>query len=108
MNIVLSGLISTRFINCYLDDILLCVKSNEMRFEKLITVFLRFSRSNLSINLKKCHLFEKELDFLGFTIDKTEVKPNLSKVKEFTELKGRIGETTSGFNQEGRILHMAT
>ena len=65
----------------YLDDILVFNKSKKEHLETLEQVFKKLSEAGLSINLGKCEFGVKQLDYLGFTIDRDGLRPIKKKIQ---------------------------
>lgn len=65
----------------YLDDVLISsetIHENLHLLEKILKIFLE---NGLTINLKKCHFFKTDLEFLGYHIKEGCVMPNETKVE---------------------------
>jgi hypothetical protein len=67
VDITLTGL-TWKVCLVYLDDIIVFSKNNEEHMEHLDLVLHRLYRAGLSLNLKKCHFFKKEVSYLGHVI----------------------------------------
>ena len=69
MEAVLAGL---HWSTClvYLDDILVFSETLEEHFDKLRDVFERLRRAGLKIKPEKCHIFRKEVQYLGHIVSK--------------------------------------
>lgn len=80
MNKVLGNLRFDRVI-LYLDDVYLVTDTVEENLKLLEEVLNIFSSNGLTLNLKKCHFFKSEIDFLGYKIKSNTVMPNESKVE---------------------------
>ena len=67
MEAVLAGL---HWSTClvYLDDTLIFSKTLEEHFDKLRDVFERLRRAGLKIKPEKCHIFRKEVQYLGHIV----------------------------------------
>ena len=59
----------------YMDDILVISKIVDEQEKCLNQVLAAIKRVNLIINLEKCQMRKCEIDFLGFTINKSGVCP---------------------------------
>ena len=53
-----------------LDDILIFSKTLEEYFDKLRDVLERLRRAGLKIKPEKCHIFRKEVQYLGHIVSK--------------------------------------
>lgn len=80
MNKVLGNL---RFENVilYLDDVYLVTKTVEENIKLLEKVLQIFKDNGLTLNLKKCHFFKTEIEFLGYKIKQDCVMPNETKLE---------------------------
>ncbi|KAG0435655.1 Transposon Tf2-9 polyprotein [Dictyocoela muelleri] len=70
--------------NCliYLDDILIYSKTKEDHYNTLKTVFEIISKNNISVNFEKSKLVKDNVEFLGHTITKDGIIPNISKLDD--------------------------
>ena len=68
-------------VYCYLDDILIYSKDQASHMKEL---FKRLSGAGLSLNLSKCEFGKGQLDYLGYTIDSTGLRPIVKKVEAIT------------------------
>lgn len=70
-----------RFSNVivYLDDVYLVTETIAENIELLEHVLQIFRTNGLTLNLKKCHFFKHEIEFLGYKIKPGFVMPNDSK-----------------------------
>jgi len=64
---------------CYLDDILIGEKTVEKYRQKLELVLDRLNKFNVAINMGKCKLFEKEVDYLGHMLSNKGISPQIKK-----------------------------
>ena len=64
----------------YLDDILIFSKNEEDHLKTLELLFTKLSKAGLAINLSKCEFGRERLDYLGYTVDSTGIKPIQKKV----------------------------
>lgn len=67
------------FVYCYVDDILIASKTSENYRKHLKTVFKRLQEDSITINLSKCKLSQKQVDFIGFQVAAEDIK--LASVK---------------------------
>ena len=71
----------------YIDDILVIKKGNyDEHLVQLDEVFRRCQRANIKINAGKCRFGLKEIDYLGYIITPTGIKPNPKKIKAIQEM----------------------
>lgn len=78
MNQVLRGL---DFAYVYVDDLLIASSSPEEHLEHLRLVFQRLDEHGIVINVSKSHFGVTELDFLGYHVDATGIRPLEEKVQ---------------------------
>ena len=65
----------------YLDDIIVISKTFEEMIKNLETVFKRFEDVDLKLKPRKCHLFRKEVEFLGHIINESGVGTDPKKIE---------------------------
>ena len=68
--------------NCvfiFLDDILVFSDSEEQHIKDLETVFKVLSDNNLKISVAKCEFLVTTIDFLGFKVSNTGIRPSANK-----------------------------
>lgn len=75
----------SRFVSCYIDDILITSPSEEKHYEHLRIVFERLHEANLTVNLKKCKFFRKEIPFLGHILTTEGIKIDPTKLDTLRE-----------------------
>ena len=80
MECVLSGLNNTECL-IYLDDIIVFSSSFAQHLQRLENVFIKLQHSGLRLNPSKCRLAHHEVDYLGFVVTASGIKPNPSKVE---------------------------
>ena len=80
MNLVLEGLTWKQLL-AYIDDIIVLGKTFDEHVTNLREVFQRFRTNNLKLKPKKCSLFCKEVDFLGWTVSREGVSIAHGKVE---------------------------
>ena len=80
MNRVLGNL---RFENVilYLDDVYLVTNTIEENLKLLENVLQIFRENGLTLNLKKCHFFKTEMEFLGYKIKPNYIMPSETKLQ---------------------------
>ena len=69
----------------YLDDVIVMASSFDEMLERLQIVFERLASAGLKLKAKKCHLFSKEVEFLGHVIGQNGVKTDPKKIKAVQE-----------------------
>jgi hypothetical protein len=63
----------------FLDDIIIFGRTAEEHLHCIEQVFQRLLQANLKITPTKCHLFQKEVNFLGFHISQRRVQSDAGK-----------------------------
>lgn len=79
MEAVLSGL---QWEKClvYLDDIITFGATFEENLANLSIIFDRLRAANLKLKLKKCVLFQEQVEFLGHTVSHDGIRCNQEKI----------------------------
>ncbi|PZC82925.1 hypothetical protein B5X24_HaOG209368 [Helicoverpa armigera] len=66
---------------CFIDDILLC-EENETKHKLLLhQVLQRLDKYGLTLNIEKCEFGKETIDFLGYEVSATGIKPTAERVK---------------------------
>ena len=65
---------------CYLDDIIVFGETFDKTLENLKLVLNRFREANLTVKPKKCHLFQKSIEYLGHNISEEGISCSKNKV----------------------------
>ena len=73
------------FVIVYLDDICIYSRSEEEHERHLRKVLSVLRREKYYANLKKCDFFQPEVDFLGFLVSKSGVRPDPKKIQAVQE-----------------------
>ena len=74
------------FVFIYLDDILIASRNFKEHFSHVIEVLQKLQDVGLKVKPSKCRFAEKQVDYLGFSVSATGVRPthkNVLAVKEF-------------------------
>ena len=79
MERVLDGL-HWRTALVFLDDVIVYGSSFEQELQRLSEVFCRFRAAQLKLSPKKCHLFQKEVRFLGHLVSDEGVSTDPAKI----------------------------
>ena len=80
MNIVMAGLTYQACL-VYLDDVIVFADSVDEHLKRLKEVLQRFRKANLKIRADKCHILQKEVNFLGYRVSQAGVGTQKSKVE---------------------------
>ena len=70
-----------KFVLVFLDDILVYSKTKEEHLRHIREVLTRLRSEKFYGRLKKCDFFRTEVEYLGFDVGATGIKPSLSKVQ---------------------------
>lgn len=81
----LQELIEPGWTLVYIDDVLILSDSIEEGFVRLRKALEVLTKAGFSINLKKCTFLSTEIEYLGRTISRGQVRPSASKVKALVE-----------------------
>ena len=91
INAILSCLLSRKYCEAIMDDLLLFTPTKQSHFEKLKDLLKALCKNGLKISPKKCQLFKTELQYMGNTIfikDKWVcIKPLRSRLEAIQRLK---------------------
>ena len=85
---VLSGIPDTF---CYLDDILVCSENVEGHLSTVRKIFDRLQEHGLTLNLDKCTFAKPTIDYLGYEVSSTGIRP----LKRKTDAIGKIPAPTT-------------
>ena len=80
MENVLAGL-QFKTLLIYLDDIIIPCKTFKEGLEHLATVFSRFKTAGLKLKPRKCHLFQKEVKYLGHKVSENGIQTDPEKIE---------------------------
>lgn len=67
------------FAIIFMDDVLIPARSFEEGFERLEMVLQLLHEAGLTLKLKKCNFFYREIDFLGFQVSGEGIRPGSRK-----------------------------
>lgn len=81
METVLQGL-TGKICLVYLDDVIVFGKTFEEEEKNLKEVFSRLRRAGLKMSPKKCHLFQREVNFLGHVVSAKGVTTDPTKIEK--------------------------
>ena len=71
----------------FLDDLLLASDSVASHLERLKLVLKRLANANIKLSPSKSHFLQKQVNFVGITINEEGLKINDDRVRALTELK---------------------
>ena len=75
MDAVLAGL-KWNILLVYIDDVLVYSQTFEDYLRDLEVVLDRFIKANMQLKPSKCHLFQKELLYLGHLVSSDGIRPD--------------------------------
>lgn len=81
MSNVLAPLARKRWINAYLDDIIVVADSYPQLLERLSTLFERFVQVGIKLNLSKCQIAQRQVKFLGHILSREGCIPDPENVE---------------------------
>lgn len=73
MEHVLHGLVM-KICCCYIDDVLVFADTKKQLYERLMIIFDRLRKANLTLKPKKCVFFKSEVEFLGHIVSSKGVQ----------------------------------
>ncbi len=74
-----------RFVFVYLDDILIFSKSHEDHVKHVRLVLQRLLENKLFVRAEKCEFHVSTVSFLGYVVERGQLKPDPEKVKAVAE-----------------------
>ncbi|KIH62534.1 integrase core domain protein [Ancylostoma duodenale] len=78
MNKMVAGL---RGVATYLDDILVCGRTEQEHTENLLALFERITEYGFKVRLEKCSFAKPEIRYLGFIVGRNGRRPNPEKIE---------------------------
>ena len=69
------------FAIAYMDDIIIFSRTANEYLYHIIQVFKKLRNTHISMKLSKCHIFAKEIQYLGNILSTTGIKPLQSKTQ---------------------------
>ncbi|KIH69313.1 reverse transcriptase [Ancylostoma duodenale] len=78
MNKMVAGL---RGVATYLDDILVCGRTEQEHMENLLASFERIAEYGFNVRIEKCSFAKPEIRYLGFIVDRNGRRPNPEKIE---------------------------
>ena len=85
VTLLMAGMLHTEVL-AYLDDCILYGTSISQHLRTLEEVLSRFGNAGLKLKPRKCKLFQEELVYLGFLVNKKGIGPNPERTKIIREL----------------------
>jgi hypothetical protein len=70
-----------KYVEIYLDDLLIHSVTIEQHYKHLEVVLKRLKEANLKLNFKKCYWFRKTLKFLGHIVSEGEIRVDPAKIE---------------------------
>ena len=85
------------FVFVYIDDILIYSANEEEHLQHLKVVFEILSKNNLKVGIEKCSFIKREMEFLGYTVTSSGIRPNTKKCETIYDIPPpeTIGELRS-------------
>lgn len=65
----------------YMDDMIIPARTEIEALNRIKRVLKQCKEYGLNINWKKCSLFQRSIEFLGFEIENGKIKASLTKTK---------------------------
>ena len=84
MELVMRGL-QWRTVLIYLDDVIVVAKTFDDQLDRLKEVVERFYQHGLKLKPRKCHLFQREVDFLGHVVNERGVHTNPKLIRDIQQ-----------------------
>lgn len=64
----------------YFDDVLVSASCRSELIDRVRAVLLRFRKSGLKLNKKKCKIGVPQIEFLGYLVDAKGIRPTPAKI----------------------------
>ena len=77
----------------YLDDTIVFSKTAEEHIHHIRDILKKFQQKGLKLNITKCHMFKKEVGYLGRVVSREGYRMDENNVKAVTELSRRKFQT---------------
>ena len=74
-------------IFCYLDDVLIWGNSKKDHDETLEEVFKKLAENNLALSVDKCKFGQSKVDYLGYSVSTSGIKPLPKKLAALDQFK---------------------
>lgn len=87
----------------YLDDLLSAASTFDEAYQKLEEILMLLSKAGLTLNLKKCFFFQSDIDYLGYEISESGLKPGNKKTQAVSEFP-----TPSNVHQVRQFVGLAS
>ena len=84
-------------VSVFLDDILICAKSEQDQFLKVELVLSKLKEANVVLNIQKCQFNQSAIPFLGYIISEKGISPSPEKVEAILNapVPNNLGELLS-------------
>ncbi|KAI5151537.1 hypothetical protein ENBRE01_2203 [Enteropsectra breve] len=70
-----------KFVQIYLDDIIVYSKTKEDHEQHLKTILAKLKEGGLILNQEKCNFFKEELTILGYKVSKNTIQPTEERIQ---------------------------
>ncbi len=94
-------LIGTKGTHAFIDDILICTKGSQIKnLREVKNVLEKLNAANVGLNIEKCKFMKNEIQWLGFELTQTGLRPmsskkdsvlNIKPPRTLKQLKGLMG-----------------
>jgi hypothetical protein len=71
-----------KFLQVYLDDIIIFSKTHEEHEKHLALVLEKIKNAGLKLKRKKCNFFKNELEILGYRVSKNMIRPTKDRIQD--------------------------
>lgn len=102
INNIFRDLIEKKVVVVYIDDLLIPAKDEQEALDKLKMVLDVAQRHGLRIKWQKCQFLKRQIEYLGYEVEKAEIRPTTNKItavknfpdpKNFKEIQRFLGLT---------------
>ena len=75
------------FVVIYLDDVIICSRTETEHLQHLQAIFIRVKRHKLKLRLIKCKFFMREIKYLGLIVNQQGIQCDQSYVQKLIKMK---------------------